>query len=140
MSDQSSPPPPPPDYSGGYQQPQQPKKGAGMAVTALVLGILALLGSFTVVVGILFGLIAIILGFIASGRAKRGEATGRGMAIFGIITGLLGLIIGIAVIALGVSLLNSDTGKNLRDCLNDAGDNQSAIEQCQRDFQDDLTD
>ncbi len=109
-----------------------------MAVTALVLGLIALIGSVTVVVGILFGLIAIILGFIASGKAKRGQGGGRGMAIAGIITGMLGVVVAIGLIALGASLLNSDTGQNLRDCLQDAGSDQAAIDECERDFQDDL--
>lgn len=135
MSGQSYPPPP----GYGYQpQPQQPQGGAGMAVTALVLGVIALLGSITIVVGILVGLIAVVLGLVASGRAKRGRARGRGMAIVGVVTGSLGIVVAGGLIALGVSIINSDTGKDLRDCLADAGDDQEAIAQCQRDFEDEL--
>jgi hypothetical protein len=112
--------------------------GAGMAIGALVLGILALLFCWTVIGGILFGLVALILGFIASGRAKRGVATGRGMAIAGIVLGLLGLLISVGLVVLGVSLLNSDSAQTLKQCVQDANGDQAKIEQCQRDFQNKL--
>lgn len=137
MSGQSTPPPPPPEQ--GYQQQQPSRGGSGMAVAALILGLIALLGSITVVVGILFGLLAIILGFIASGKAKRGQGGGRGMAITGIITGFLAVVIAIALVAIGASLLNSETGQNLRECLENAGQDQSALDDCEREFEDDLT-
>lgn len=136
MSDQSYPP-------AGQGQPQgqasEPKRGSGMAVAALVLGLLALFGSITVVVGILFGLVAIILGFIASGRAKRGQGGGRGMAITGIVTGFLGVVLAIALVAVGVTFLNSDTGQNLQECVENAGNDQAALTDCQTEFEDDLT-
>jgi Domain of unknown function (DUF4190) len=127
----------PPPY--GQPQPQQHRGGSGMAITALVLGVLALLTCWTVVGGIFLGLVAIILGFIASSRAKHGRAGGRAMAIIGIVTGALGLVISIGLIALGASLLNSDTGQNLQDCLQDAGQDETAQAECQREFQEELT-
>jgi hypothetical protein len=125
---------PPPGY------PQQPARsgGAGLAIAALVLGVLALLSCWTVLGGILFGLIALVLGFVASGRAKRGRGTGRGMAITGIVLGLIGLLISVAFIAIGVSFLNSESGQTLQQCLSEAGDDQAAVRQCQQDFEDDV--
>ena len=125
----------PPPGQGGYGQPQvAPKNGLGIA--ALVLGILALLTFLTVVGGILFGLIAVVLGFVARGKVKRGEATNGGMALAGIITGAIGLVLSLGVIALGVSILNSDSVSNLQDCLNDAGNDTAAQQQCQTEFSD----
>lgn len=137
--------PPPGGYPGqppgGYGAPaQQPRGGSGLAATALVLGILALLFSWTVVGGVLLGLPAVVLGLVASGRAKRGRARGRGLAIGGIITGILGVVGAIVVIALGVSFLNSDTGQNLRDCLEAAGGDQAAVDQCEQQFRDQIED
>ncbi|NEE60589.1 DUF4190 domain-containing protein, partial [Streptomyces sp. SID8455] len=40
------------------------------------------------------GILALIFGIIGLGRAKRGEATNRGMALAGIITGSVGIVIG----------------------------------------------
>ncbi len=108
--------------------------GSGMATAALVLGILALLTSWTVFGGVILGLLAVILGFLAVRKASRGLATGRGRAIAGIVLGLLSIAIAVALIAIGVSILNSEEAQNLQDCLRDAGSNQSEITQCEDEF------
>lgn len=140
--------PAPPPGQGGYpaQGPGQYGYGGapvgrplnGMGIAALVLGILALLTGFFLIGGLL-GLIAIILGFIGRGRAKRGEATNGGMALAGIITGLLGLLITIGIIAAGVSVFNSKAGKDLQSCLKSAGSDQSAVQSCQDKFSKQVT-
>lgn len=138
---------PPPTAPYG-QQPyrQQPAFAAapvrgtrnGLGVAALVLGILALLGGLFVVGGLL-GLVAIGLGIAGRRRARRGEASNGGMALAGIVLGALGLLLSIAV-AVGVSqLVDPEQFRDLSDCLASAGDDRAAQEQCQRDFEDDLT-
>lgn len=119
-----------------YQpQPARPVAGGGgMATAALVLGILALITCWTVIGGVLLGLLAVIFGIVGLRRANRGLAFGRGRAIAGIILGVLGIVVAGLLIAVGVSLLNSDEGKNLQSCLKDAGNNQSQIQQCQDEF------
>jgi hypothetical protein len=121
------------------QQPQQPQPrlGAGMAITALVLGILGILTFFVLIGGVL-GLVALILGVVASRRAKRGLARGRGMAITGAVLGLLALLGSIAIVAIGAWFLNSNDVKDLRDCLQNAGSDQSAQRQCRDQFQQDV--
>jgi len=99
-----------------------------------VLGILAVLGAF-VVFGALLGIVAIGLGVIARGRVKRGEATNGGSALAGIILGVISLLIAAALIAFGVSILSSDNGKKLQDCIRAAGQDQAAQQTCQREFQ-----
>jgi len=125
----------------GYGRPDgpagSPKNGLGVA--ALVLGILAILTFWTVAGGVLLGLIAIVLGVVGRGRAKRGEATNGGMALAGVILGALGLLVSVALIALGASFLNSGSGKKLQDCIDSAGQDQAAVEQCQRDFAEDFS-
>ena len=112
--------------------------GAGMAIAALVLGILAVLLCWTVVGGVLFGLIAVVLGAVASGRAKRRVAAGRGMAIAGIVLGLLGLLLSVALVVIGVSLFNSSGGKTLTECLQNAQGDQTKIDKCRQDFERDV--
>jgi hypothetical protein len=94
----------PGEGQGGYGQwdtgatampPPQAKPRNGMGIAALVLGILAILFCWTAAAGIVFGILAIIFGAMGAGRARRGAATNRGVAIAGIITGVLGLIVGI---------------------------------------------
>lgn len=111
----------------------------GMAIAALVLGILALLSSWTVVGGIALGLVALVLGVLAARKAARGLADGRGMGIAGAVLGGLALVISVVVIVAGVAFFNSDTGKKLRDCISQAGNDQAAQQQCQQQFADDVT-
>lgn len=131
------PPNQPPGYpqGGGYGAPPQ-KPGKGMAAAALIFGILALLSFWTVAFGVIFGLVALILGLVASSKAKKGRAGGRAMAIIGIVLGVLGLLLSAVVFALGAWLF--DDAKSLAECLQDAGSDQAAIEKCQRDFEDDV--
>ena len=80
----------------GYGQPPVRQGGNGLAVAALVLGILALVSFLTILGGIGLGLIAVILGFIARSKAKQGTGSGTGLAVGGIITGLLGIVLALA--------------------------------------------
>ena len=121
-----------------YYQTQPRRGGSGLAIAALVLGVLAVLTSWTVVGGILLGLIAVVLGFMALSRAKRGLAGGRAMAIIGVITGILGIVLSVALISIGVSLLNSEPVKDLQECLREAGNDEAAQAACERQAREDL--
>ena len=115
----------------GTAPPAAPRNGLGTA--ALVLGLVALLTGVFVLGGVL-GLVAIALGSIGRGRAKRGEATNGGAALAGIIFGALG--IGLTILSIvGVATLFGEQFGNLNDCIQSAGDNRTAVEQCQRDFE-----
>lgn len=71
-----------------------------LAIVSLVVGILSLCCGYTFVVPI----IAIVLGFMAKGKANNDPANfgGAGLALGGIITGAIALLLGIAVIILNV--------------------------------------
>ncbi len=140
-------PPPPggqyeaaPQYAGGYQQqpPASPKNGMGIA--ALILGIISVLAFWTFGFGILLGIVAVILGIVGRNRAKRLEATNKGVATTGLVFGILGIIAGAVFIALSVWVFNEVGGRDLTDCLSNAGSDQAAIEQCQQDFTSNLED
>ncbi len=119
-----------------YGQPPVVGKKNGLGIAALVLGILALLTSF-VFGGIVLGIPAIILGIIGRGRVKRGEADNGGMALTGIILGVIALLISIAVITFAASFF--DEFGSLSECLQSAGQDQSAIDQCGVDFEQEVT-
>jgi hypothetical protein len=124
-------PPPPPSY-GGYPpaSPQAvPKNGLGIA--ALVV---AIVGLFTVYGGIVLGVVAIVLGFLGRGRAKRGEATNGGVALAGIVLGFLGVIVSIVAIALTVWGFNQLGGGDFFDCLRRASNDPAAQQQCEEQF------
>lgn len=72
----------------GYQTPTTPP-GNGMAVASMVLGIVSYPASILYCPGFITALLAIIFGFIARGKVKRGETTaGGGMALAGIVLGI----------------------------------------------------
>lgn len=87
---QAAAPPPPP--SAGWAAPA-PTKTNGLAIASLVLGILWLywIGS----------ILALIFGFIAKSQIDRsnGTQTGRGMAVAGIVLGLIGIVVPLLAIA-----------------------------------------
>ncbi|MDQ3306466.1 MAG: DUF4190 domain-containing protein [Actinomycetota bacterium] len=125
---------------GGYGQPQrQPSNGIGIA--ALVVGIISLVISWVPFLGLLLAIVAIVLGVLGIRKASRGEATNKGMAITGVVTGGLALLVGAFITISTIVLLGSDefqdfTDKfqNLSECSAEA---QTAEEQeaCQREFE-----
>ncbi len=95
---------------GGYGQPYgaPPSKNNGLAITALILGILALLLAWIPIVNFLslvLGLAAVVLGFM--GMRKAAVSGGKGLAIGGIITGGLALLATILMIVVAAVWLNN---------------------------------
>lgn len=133
------PPPPPPPYAGyGAPPTAAPKNGLGIA--ALIAGILSLPAAFTIFGGFILAVIAIVLGFIGYRRARTGEATNGGMAIGGIVLGVLGAIVSAVLIAVGVWGFNQFGGRDLMDCMQQAGNDRAAQQQCQEEFKGNLED
>jgi hypothetical protein len=123
----------------GYGQQQPVVRRNGLGVAALVLGILALLTSITLVGGIVLGLVAVVLGVLGRGRVQRREADNGGVATAGIVLGVLGIVVSAAIIALGVSIFQSDSGQKYQDCLGNAGSSRAAAQACADQFGKDLT-
>lgn len=125
----------------GQQQfgmpPVQAGNRNGLGTASLVLGILSLVTWFLVIGG-LFGIVAVILGFLGRGKAKRREADNGGMALAGIITGAVGILLTILVIVGVAALFSTGEFSNLTDCLQDADGDQEAIDDCSRQFEDQL--
>lgn len=96
-------PPPPP----GPGMPPQPGYG-GQPQQTSVLGIISLV---TGILGIfcctwfLFSIAATVLGFLAKKEIDEGKKTGRGMAMAGLILGIVGIVIGVVM---WIILLASD--------------------------------
>ncbi|WP_018638771.1 DUF4190 domain-containing protein [Parafrankia elaeagni] len=129
----------PPTYGQGYPPPGygpygggQPRNGLGVA--ALVLGVAAILLSWTVIGGILLGVGALVCGFLGRGRVNRREANNGGMALAGVITGAVGVVIALIVLVASIAFLASDEGRTYVSCLDDAGNNQVEVDRCAREF------
>ena len=94
-------PPPMGTPPAGYSSPGA-SKPQGLAIGALICGILSLLTALAVCLWFLsipLGVVAIILGVIAGGKAKRGEAGGAGLAKTGMILGIAGIVLSIVIFA-----------------------------------------
>jgi hypothetical protein len=114
-------PAPPPAYPG---QPVTPP--VGLAVAALVLGILACLLFWIPFGGIILGLVGLVLGIVAWRRASTGRAGGKAMAVVGTVLG--GLAVAGGILATVVIILVFGrvshcidvnlTDQQLEDCIN----------------------
>lgn len=109
-----------------------PKNGLGVA--ALVIAIIGLVLSETVVFGVILGIVAVIVGFVAHGRVKRGEANNGGVAIAGIVLGFLAAVLGLVFIAIWIAVFHQVGGGTYIDCVNNAGNDQAKIQKCADDF------
>lgn len=69
-------------------------KSNGFGVTALVLGIISVVGCITSFLAIGIGIAAVVFGALGKGKATRGEADNGGMALAGIILGGIGIVLG----------------------------------------------
>jgi hypothetical protein len=124
-----------PAYTGAAPETHPGGTRNGMGTTALVVGIIALITCWTVIGGVLFGLPAIIFGFVGRGRAKRGEASNGGSAIAGVILGLVSLIVAVVIVAAGATFLihHKKDLTNLNGCLKNAT-TQSQKHSCNQQF------
>lgn len=130
--------PPPSHGAPQFGMPRPPAGNRnGFGVAALVLGVLSLITWFLFVGG-LFGVIAVVLGAIGRGRAKRGEANNGGMALAGLIMGAVGVLLTILVIVGVAALWNSEEFSTVRECVQEAGSDQAAIDACAEQFEGDL--
>ena len=104
------------------QPPAPPKRGAGLAIASMVLGIIALLISWIPIVNNLAAVIALVglgLGIPALIRARRGTHTGQGMAITGLITSVVALVL-VVVTQLFYSAVIHEVERSLDEELNSA--------------------
>ncbi|HEU5126965.1 MAG TPA: DUF4190 domain-containing protein [Glycomyces sp.] len=116
-------------YTPGPAEPArepEPRRGNGFAITALVLGIIALVLAFIPVVNLISFVLAIaaivfgIVGLVASGKRH----TGKGMSITGIVLGVITLAVAILMYTLVFNALEDECekrghGGNLQECVED---------------------
>jgi hypothetical protein len=83
----------------GSAEPRRagPARTSGIAITALVFGVLSIPLAFAIYLGLLVGLLAVALGVAGLVVTRGGRLAGRGMAVAGLVTGLLGLVFAAAL-------------------------------------------
>jgi hypothetical protein len=130
--------PPSPSYHGGPQPPVAPKNGLGIA--SLVLAVVGLLSVATVFAPIALGIVAVVFGFLAHARTKRGTADNGGVAIAGIVLGGLAIFVGLAFIAIWTTVWKDVRGGDYIDCTQKAGSNHVLQQQCADQFRQSVQD
>lgn len=105
----------PAPHRPGYARTAVQRKN-GIGVAALCCGLVGILVGLMPIMfqasGAL-GVVGIVLGFIGLRRVSRGEASNQGMAIAGLVTGVLALglaIYGLSVVVAGLNQLETDLG------------------------------
>lgn len=141
---------PPGPYPGSYPPPQMPygdyypappaAPRNGLGIAALVIAIIALISSFSVAGGIVLGIAAVILGFLGRARVKRGEANNSGVALAGIVLGVAAIVVGLAFIAIWVGLFKEVGATDYFDCLQQAGQDRTKVQQCSDEFRQSVED
>lgn len=106
----------------GWQAGGAPARRNGLGTAALILGVLAVLTSWTVLFGLALGVTAVILGAVGRRRSRRGEADNGGVALAGLITGLVGALLSTALLAFGIAfyLGHTDSFSRYADCMQQA--------------------
>ena len=82
----------------GRAAPGAPAAGNGIAVAAMVLGIVGIVFAILIAaLGLLLGILAVVFGVIGTNKVDRGEtAQNRGQARAGFFTGIVAIVLAIA--------------------------------------------
>lgn len=102
----------------------------------MVIAIIGLVFCWSVFGGVILGVCAVIIGFVARGRVKRGQATNGGVAIAGIVLGFLAIIVSLIFIPIWIGMFDEVGGTDYVDCLSKAGSDEQAIQRCADQFRD----
>ncbi len=88
-----------------------PHHGSGMAVASLVLGIVSLVLCWIWVVGIPVGILAIVFGVLS-----KKQPANKGMAMAGLVTGIIGVVLAIVIIVIALTTVNK-AANDLEDAI-----------------------
>jgi hypothetical protein len=110
------------------------RPGNGLGVAALVLGVASLVATLSFILfplGLLGGLVAVILGAIALVRGQAKGTVSPGMAVAGLVCGVVALAIGIVfAVRFGTFIgRNTSVFTSFDNCIAKAG-NRSAVSGC----------
>ncbi|OBF41307.1 DUF4190 domain-containing protein [Mycolicibacterium peregrinum] len=133
------PGPYPPPYGGYPMQPSPRGPANGLGLAALILAIFALLLTWTVIGGLIFGIVALILGFLGRGRSQRGEATNGGVATAGVALGAIACVVSLVFVGIwvyfGQRWFDDVGGRDYVHCMQRAGDDTVAQQRCEKEFE-----
>jgi len=105
-----------------------------LGIAALVLAVAGLLSVATVFTPIVLGTVAVVIGAVGRGRAKRGIADNGEVANAGIVLGALAVVVGLVFIAIWTTVWKDVRGGDYIDCIQKAGNNQVEERRCADQF------
>jgi hypothetical protein len=144
------PPPPPQPYQGypgypgqpgypGYPPPGYPQPAAGprngLGTAALVLGVVATVSTWSIIGGLIFGIAATVLGFLAYRRVKTHQADNGAIAISGLVLGGLAIVLSLVFIPIWSGFLDEVGYSDYSTCMSAAGQKPAAVNACLMQFQ-----
>ena len=106
----------PPGFPAAYGGLYQPAPPNGLAIASMVVSIVGGAGVFLLCgVGGLVGVVGAILGHVARARIRRGQASGDGYALAGVIVGWVAFALGVLavigwVVLIAVGLSDDSSG------------------------------
>jgi hypothetical protein len=106
--------------AGHYPPPPPQTPSNGLGITALVLGVLAILLAFVPILGFAsypLAILGIVFGVVGLRRVSRRVATNRGVALAGLITSVIGFVLVIISTVLYVGAINAGV-QGVNDSLN----------------------
>ncbi len=104
----------------GSPVPVKPKNGLGIA--SLVVAAVALVSVWSVLGGVILGIIAAALGFAARTRVARGEANNDAVAVAGIMLGIVSIVVALLFVPVWVGLIQVQIRQsNYHSCVAKAG-------------------
>ncbi|MCJ8504467.1 DUF4190 domain-containing protein [Kocuria flava] len=113
---------------GQYGAPSKPA-GTGLGIAALVLGILALLGSWLFGLGFVPGVVGLVLGIVALRKLSRAQGASKAVPVIGIVLSALGIVASVlfffAILSFMGPVLDAVNGP-----CSQYLDDQAALEQC----------
>lgn len=134
-------PPPqaaPPPYGAPYGYPGQPgPMSNGFGTASLVLGILGVVLFWFPVVGLVLAVLALVFAVLGRRKVSRHQASNGGMAIAGLVLGILGTI-GSLIVTVYV-LTHAKQISDYSDCIQSAGDDPYAKQICIDRYRDDVS-
>jgi hypothetical protein len=105
-----------------------PRNGTGTAALVVALAGLAL--CWSVVGGLVCGVLAVVLGFLGRGRATRGEANNGPIATAGTGLGAVAVVVSLAFVVIWAFAWRDAGGTDYLDCAMRAGNDQKAVQVC----------
>ena len=94
------------DYASTHTMYEGLKRNSGLAIASMCAGIVGLCLCWIPVLGIILGIIGMVFGGIGIAQTGKPGVGGRGMAIAGLVTGLIALVFWPIMLLVGFSLFS----------------------------------